>query len=141
MCRYLYGPPQSLHFVDADGQFHLRPFTYALQYKMNPETFLLEVIEDKSERWPVYFFVKGEPYKLWGFIPVDLHLFGVQEETGKSFLHLLGTDKLGRDVLSRIMFGTRVSLSIGVFGLFISLLPGADHRRRVGLLSAAGSTR
>ncbi|MCC7360093.1 MAG: ABC transporter permease [Anaerolineales bacterium] len=119
---YLYGPPQKIHFVDAQGQFHLRPFVYALSYGMNPETFLLEVTEDTNTRWPIYFFVKGEPYKLWDLIPADLHLYGVRDEG--AFLHILGTDKLGRDVFSRIMFGTRVSLSIGVIGMFIAFFLG-----------------
>ena len=64
--NYLFGRPQVLHFVDAEGKFHLRPFTYALTAAMDPETFLLEVKEDTSEPWPVYFFVKGDPYKMWG---------------------------------------------------------------------------
>ena len=118
--EYLYGPPQRVRFVDADGQFHLRPFVYALEYKMNPETFLLEVNEDTDTRWPIYFLVRGEPYKLWNLFDLDLHLYGVKE----GFVHVLGTDQLGRDVLSRIMFGTRVSLSIGVFGMFISFVLG-----------------
>jgi peptide/nickel transport system permease protein len=56
--NYLHGRPQNLHFVDANGEFHLRPFTYALTAAMDPETFLLEVKEDTSDPWPVYFFVK-----------------------------------------------------------------------------------
>lgn len=119
---YLNGPPQTIRFVDETGQFHLRPFVNAVTYKMNPETFILEVTEDPTKHWPIYFFVKGEPYKLWGLIPGDLHLYGVQDKD--AFLHVLGTDKLGRDVLSRIMFGTRVSLSIGVIGMFISFFLG-----------------
>jgi peptide/nickel transport system permease protein len=119
---YLNGPPQLPRFIDAEGQFHLRPFVYALTYGMNRETFLMEVVQDTSTHWPLYFFVRGEPYKLWGLIPGDLHLYGVRDEG--AFVHFLGTDKLGRDVLSRIMFGTRISLSIGVFGMFISFFLG-----------------
>jgi peptide/nickel transport system permease protein len=117
---YLFGRPQRLHFVDAQGKFHLRPFTYALTAAMDPTTFLLEVKEDTDEAWPVYFFVKGAPYKMWGVIESDLHLFGVQE----GHLHLLGTDKLGRDLLSRLFHATRTSLTIGVVGLFISFFLG-----------------
>jgi peptide/nickel transport system permease protein len=106
--------------VDAEGKFHLRPFTYALTAAMDPETFLLEVKEDTSEPWPVYFFVKGDPYKMWGLFRSDLHLFGVQE----GHLHLLGTDQLGRDILSRLFHATRTSLTIGVVGLFISFFLG-----------------
>jgi peptide/nickel transport system permease protein len=119
---YLNGPPQQVHFVDAAGTFHWRPFVYALEYKMNPETFLLEVKEDREVLWPIYFLTKGQPYKLWGLIPGDLHLYGVQAED--TFVHLLGTDKLGHDVFARIMYGTRVSLSIGVIGMFISFFLG-----------------
>lgn len=118
--NYLHGRPQKLHFVDADGEFHLRPFTYALTAAMDPETFLLEVKEDTSDPWPVYFFVKGNPYKMWGFIESDVHLFGVKE----GHLHLLGTDQLGRDILSRLFHATRTSLTIGVVGLFISFFLG-----------------
>ena len=118
--NYLFGRPQTLHFVDAEGKFHLRPFTYALTAAMDPETFLLEVKEDTSQPWPVKFFVKGEPYKMWGLIESDIHLFGVEE----GHLHLLGTDQLGRDILSRLFHATRTSLTIGVFGLFISFFLG-----------------
>jgi peptide/nickel transport system permease protein len=118
--NYLHGRPQNLHFVDADGKFHLRPFTYALTAAMDPETFLLEVVEDTSEPWPVHFFVKGNPYKMWGLIESDVHLFGVKE----GHLHLLGTDQLGRDILSRLFHATRTSLTIGVVGLFISFFLG-----------------
>jgi len=117
---YLFGRPQVLHFVDAEGKFHLRPFTYALTAAMDPKTFLLEVKEDTDEPWPVHFFVRGEPYKMWGVINADRHLFGVQE----GHLHLLGTDQLGRDILSRLFHATRTSLTIGVVGLFISFFLG-----------------
>ena len=118
--NYLHGRPQVLHFVDAEGKFHLRPFTYALTAAMDPQTFLLEVKEDTSEPWPVYFFIKGDPYKMWGLFESDVHLFGVQE----GHLHLLGTDQLGRDILSRLFHATRTSLTIGVVGLFISFFLG-----------------
>src|SRR5215208_995685 len=117
---YLFGRPQVLHFVDANGKFHLRPFTYALTAAMDPKTFLLEVKEDTDEPWPVHFFIHGDPYKMWGFIESDVHLFGVEE----GHLHLLGTDQLGRDILSRLFHATRTSLTIGVVGLFISFFLG-----------------
>jgi peptide/nickel transport system permease protein len=118
--EYLYGPPQTLHFVNAQGKFQWRPYTNALTLSMNPETFLLEIAEDPETPWPVYFFVKGDPYKLWGLIEADRHLFGVTE----GHLHLLGTDQLGRDLLSRLFYATRTSLTIGVVGLFISFFLG-----------------
>ena len=118
--NYLFGGPQVLHFVDAEGKFHLRPFTYALTAAMDPQTFLLEVKEDTSKPWPVHFFVKGDPYEMWGLIKSDRHLFGVED----GHLHLLGTDQLGRDILSRLFHATRTSLTIGVVGLVISFFLG-----------------
>ncbi len=118
--EYLNGRPQQLHFVDAEGKFNWRPFTYALAVRMNPETFLLEITEDKEEPWPVRFFVQAEPYELWGLIESDRHLFGVEA----GHLHLLGTDELGRDLLSRLFFATRTSLTIGVVGLVIAFVLG-----------------
>lgn len=118
---YLNGRPQQLHFVDAEGVFHWRPFTYPLAVRMDPETFLLEITEDTDEKWPVYFFTRGEPYKVWGTsLSLDWHLFGVQE----GHLHLLGTDELGRDQLSRLFYATRTSLTIGVVGLVIAFVLG-----------------
>ena len=115
---YALGPPQHLHFFDDDGVFHLRPFAYSVQSARNPETFRLEYQVDTSVKEPVHFFVKGEPYKLLGLIRTDIHLFGVEN----GFIHLLGTDELGRDVLSRIFCATRVSLSAGVIGVMISFV-------------------
>ena len=117
---YLFGRPQVIHFVDAEGKFHLRPVTYALTAAMDPKTFLLSIKEDPNEPWPIYFFVKGDPYKMWGLFESDRHLFGVKE----GHLHLLGTDQLGRDILSRLFHATRTSLTIGVVGLFISFFLG-----------------
>src|SRR5581483_4864561 len=76
--------------------------------------------EDSSIKIPIQFLVEGDPYKLWGLFPSKLHLFGVAQ----GFLHLMGTDKLGRDLFSRILYATRVSLSIGVIGLIISFVLG-----------------
>lgn len=118
--QYLHGQPQKIHFVDANGQFHWRPFTYALAVSMNPETFQLEIVEDTDDPWPIYFFRRGEAYTMLGFIKSDLRLFGVEQ----GHLHLLGTDNLGRDLLSRLFFATRTSLTIGVVGLFISFFLG-----------------
>ena len=117
-----YVPPQRIHFVDAEGQFHLRPFTYALTQDLDPATWRRIYIEDTSQRYPVYFFVRGWDYRLFGLIPSNIHLFGVAE--GGS-IYLLGTDKLGRDLLSLIIFGGRVSISVALLGAIVSALLGA----------------
>jgi peptide/nickel transport system permease protein len=117
---YLLGPPQKLRFLDDEGNFHLRPFVYSVRTVRNPETLRLEFEEDTSVKMPVRFFVKGEPYKLWGLFRTNRHLFGVEG----GFIHLLGTGDLGRDIFSRIIFATRTSLSIGAIGVMISFVLG-----------------
>lgn len=118
--EFLFGPPQVIRFLDKEGTFHLQPFVYGITFAMDPKTFLLTVTEDQSVKIPVEFFVKGDPYKLLGIFPTDIHLFGVKE----GFLHIMGADALGRDLFSRILFATRISLSIGVIGLFIAFFLG-----------------
>ena len=117
---YVLGPPQVLHFIDAEEEFHLQPFVYGSTTERDPETLALKAIQDTNVRHPIKFFLKGEPYELLGFISWDVHLVGIDEGT----LHLFGTDDLGRDVYSRTMYATRVSLSIGVIGVLISFLLG-----------------
>jgi len=118
----VYVPPQRVHFVDADGHFHLRPFTYALTPDMDPATWRRIYVEDTSERYPIHFLVRGWEYQLFGLFTSDLHLFGTAEG-GTVFL--LGTDKLGRDLLSRIIFGGRVSIYVAFFGALVSAILGA----------------
>ncbi len=114
-------PPQGVNFIDEDGNFHIRPFIYNWEKEMDPETWEMTYTKDKDKRYPIYLFNRGFEYKLLGFFETDLHFFGV-EEGGSCFL--LGTDKLGRDVFSRIIYASRISLTIGFVGVFISLILG-----------------
>jgi peptide/nickel transport system permease protein len=114
-------PPQTIHFVDETG-FQLRPFVYAYRSKRNMETLALEFEEDKSKKLPIHLFVRGDPYKLWGMWESDLHLFGVRDPD--EMLLLLGADETARDVLSRIIYGSRTSLSVGVVGILFSFSLG-----------------
>jgi peptide/nickel transport system permease protein len=118
--RYAKGAPIGIHFIDSDGDFHLRPFTYSRKSKRDPVTLRKISVVDETKMWPIQFFVRGEPYKFLGLIDADLHLFGA--ETG--FIHLFGTDQLGRDVFSRVLYATRVSLSIGAIGVAIAFILG-----------------
>src|SRR5512143_1017817 len=75
--NFTQAPPTSLHFVDEAGQFHLRPFVYGQEKKVDVQTRTRSFAEDKTKIYPLQFFVRGEPYKLLGFIPSSIHLFGV----------------------------------------------------------------
>ena len=121
--QYFGGPPQAVHFVDADGNFHVQPFVYGAQRKIDPKTMQRTFAEDPSKRYPLGLFVQGEEYRLFGLIPSNIHLFGVVG--GDGHVNLLGTDRIGRDVLSRIIHGGRLSLSMGLIGVTISLVLGA----------------
>jgi len=121
--RAINAPPMNIRFFDADGQFHLRPFVYTLEMTINPDTWMREYEEDYSERYELKFFGKGEPYKLWGILAMDRHLFGVEQESSE-YVHWFGTDSLGRDMFTRILYGARVSLSIGIIGVGLTLFLG-----------------
>ncbi|WDR05537.1 ABC transporter permease [Devosia rhodophyticola] len=120
--------PTVIRFIDADGQFHLQPFVYAITRAMDPETFSMVSVEDTSVRYPVELFIRGTPYNILGILKSDVHLFGV-EAPGKLFL--LGTDTTGRDLFSRILYGSQVSLTVGLFGVILALVIGAS----VGIIS------
>ena len=125
--RYILGPPQILHFIDAEGNFHWRPFVYGVETHRHPETLRMVFEVDTSVQYPLRFFIRGEEYKLCGVIPWDIHLYGIKNEvnqTTSGFVHFLGTDDLGRDVMSRVLYATRTSLSVGVIGVCISFVLG-----------------
>lgn len=117
-----FTPPQRIHFVDAEGRFHLRPFTYLQAIELDPVTFAPIWSEDTSQRYPVRFFVQGWEWKVLGLIPTRYHLFGVEEG---GTVYLLGTDKFGRDLWGRACEAGRISLSMSLFGTFISVAAGS----------------
>lgn len=118
--KYIYTPPQRVHFFDEKG-FHLHPFVYGIKRKIDMETLEKIYSEDKTKKYSIHFFVHGEKYKMWNLFKTDIHLFGV-EDGGVIFY--LGTDRLGRDIFSRTFYGARISLSIGLIGVFLSLVVG-----------------
>jgi peptide/nickel transport system permease protein len=120
--RWVLAPPMKLHFVDKDGRFHLQPFVYGLKSKRDLETLAMVVVPDESRTYPIKLFARGDPYELWGQFANDRHLFGIKADDQMFFL--FGADELGRDSLSRIIYGGRISLSIGLVGVFLSLIFG-----------------
>jgi peptide/nickel transport system permease protein len=115
-----YCPLMKLHFFDKDGTFHLRPFMYRYSYTF--DEYYKRVYEvDTSRKYPVRFFVEGEEHRLLGFLSMRTRLFGVDEPAR---IYLLGADYRGRDLFSRILYGSRVSLSIGFVGVAVSFSVG-----------------
>jgi peptide/nickel transport system permease protein len=116
-------PPTEIHIRDVNGNFHF-PFVYQHIRKMDPQTLQITNVEDKSKSYPIEMFVHGYKYKLLGMWETDIHLFGVPAGRDQQGIFLLGTDRLGRDMFSRICYGARLSLSMGMMSVFLSLAIG-----------------
>lgn len=108
-----YAPPSKVFLVNENGKLSM-PYTYNYKREFLPEQMQVNYTLDKSVKHKIKFFVRGEKYKFLGVIPCDLHLFGTD---GK--IYLLGCDINGRDVFSRILFGGRISMTIGFLALFV----------------------
>ena len=131
-------PPTPIHFFDAEGRFHLRPFIYKMSEKIDPATgqpaydpvtFLTIFGMDETNPIPIRFFVRGWEYKLFGLIPTDRHFFGVDDP--EATIHILGTDQYGSDLWSKACEAGRISLSLSLFVTFISVIIGS----MVGVIS------
>ncbi|MEM7442670.1 MAG: ABC transporter permease [Pseudomonadota bacterium] len=122
--RFTYAPPQAIHlFVETeDGGSEFLPHVLGYQMSVDPDSLRRSFQPDPEQIIPIGFFVKGEPYEMWGLFPMDIHFIG-PITPGEQF-NLLGTDRLGRDLLSRLTYGARVSMSIGLIGVFSSLIIG-----------------
>src|SRR5580704_6835671 len=116
---FAFAPPNRLHFVDAGGHFHLRPFIYL--WVPRPDG-LYEYEESRAREYPLRLFVPGPQYRIAGIFGSRTHLFGV-EAPGQVFL--AGTDSYGRDQFSRMLYGGQISLAAGLLATTISLLLGS----------------
>jgi peptide/nickel transport system permease protein len=111
-------PPTQISFREVNGNWHIRPFVYDYA-PPSGESFSYR--KDTTRPYYIHFWVKGRPRKVFGFVPFNRYLFGCEEPAR---VYLLGSDQFGRDLFSRLLFGSRVSLSIGLVGVSISFLLG-----------------
>ena len=118
--RYMSAPPSTIRLVDAEGQWHA-PFVYLTEMSRDPETRRAIYTENTGVRYPIKFFTKGPAYKFWGLWETDIHLFGLGVEDEDQRIMLLGADRVGRDMLTMTVYGARISLSIGLIGVALSL--------------------
>ena len=116
---FIFAPPQSVHLFH-EGSF-VGPFVYGFNYKLNLDTLRREYTDDTSRVYKLRFFCTGDSYNFWGVIPGSFHF--VCPPTNGTFF-LLGTDRLGRDMYSRLLYGARISLTVGLFGITISFILG-----------------
>jgi peptide/nickel transport system permease protein len=124
-----FAPPTAIHFSDAGGS-SARPFVHPFRIELDDN--LTEVLRpDTSRRQYIRFFVRGAPYKLFGLIPTNVRLFGIDplppDAAGDEYFarfYLMGADGTGRDIFSRICYGSRVSMTIGLLGAAVVLVIG-----------------
>jgi peptide/nickel transport system permease protein len=116
---FIYAPPQGIHLFH-NGSF-VGPFVYPLKYSLDMETLKRTYTPDTSKPQPISFFCQGDKYDYWGLIPGNFHLICPPKD-GTMFL--FGTDRLGRDMMSRLAYGARISLTIGLVGITVSFLLG-----------------
>lgn len=122
--RFTYAPPQGLHLFlqNEDGGWSFQPHVNGYKSEVDPQAMRRTFVVDPEVVIPVRLFAPSEPYLLAGFIPMSVKLMGV--EGPRDPFYILGADRLGRDLLSRLIHGTRISLSIGLAGVTLSLFFG-----------------
>lgn len=117
--KYLWAPPSRVHFFDFEKKIFFRPFVYGRTFYLD-DFYRRVYVEDKTRIFPLKFFTKGFSYRIFGLFECRRHLFGVEGAK----VYLLGGDLKGRDILSRILYGSRISLSIGLIGAAVSFVIG-----------------
>jgi peptide/nickel transport system permease protein len=121
--KYKLAPPTRMRIRDSEGDFHW-PFVYKIVRDRDPVTLRSLYTDDTSTMYPINFFTRGTEYKWLGLVTTDIHLFGLDVPHEEQGVFLLGADRLGRDLFSRLCYGARVSLTIGLVGVFLSLVIG-----------------
>ena len=118
--KHIYAPPQLIHLFDTDGHF-VGPFVYGYDFKLDMKIMKRVFTADPSKIDRIRFFCFGDSYHLWGMLPGSFHLMCPAED---GTLFLFGTDHLGHDLLSRLIYGTRISLTVGLLGIAVSFTLG-----------------
>jgi peptide/nickel transport system permease protein len=118
---YVTMTPSKIHIRDAGGDYHW-PFVYGLIRSRHPVTMRPVYEEDTQIVYPIKFFVRGDEYEFWGLFKTDLHLFGTGDPDMPVFI--LGSDLIGRDVFTRVIYGARISLTVGLIGIALSFVFG-----------------
>lgn len=116
--EYKSAPPQMIKIYEK-GEGFTAPFVYEIKQVTDPKTFRRTFEVDTTQKYPVKFFQSGEPYKLWGIFRMDLHVL-----SSEGPLFLFGTDELGRDLWTRIVYASRISLSVGMVGVLLTFVLG-----------------
>ncbi len=120
---YSYAPPQMLHLISTkDGSLSFSPHVNGYKIEIDKQAGRRNFVTDPEVEIAVGLFVRGAPYRLWGLVPLDVHLVGPLDDGDPMFL--FGADRLGRDMLSRMVYGARISMSVGLIGVSIALILG-----------------
>ena len=122
--QYTYAPPQRLHVLDRtdDGGWQVGLYVHGYRDVQDPVSLRITYTVDESQKIPVHLFARGEPYDLLGFIPTDRHLIGPADP--QQPMYLLGSDAIGRDLLSRLLYATRISMTVGIVGVVLAFVLG-----------------
>ena len=122
--QYPYAPPQRIHVIDrSSGETEIGLYVYGYTQEVDQESLAVRYTVDTSKKIPIRLFdTSAEPYKMLGFIPANVHLIGPVNDDDP--MYLLGADRVGRDLLSRITFGTRMSMTIGLVGVSFAFVLG-----------------